>query len=477
VNIKTYKALCSTCNDIIRKNINLYKLSIPYLNIIRPHPSFLEKYNINDSKTNNGPGFWIRLVNLFRPDPNRSFITGLDYDVVIVSHLINEKDFINNVDLYFPDFAQCFKEQNAKCLFLMINHTKTSAQILQEKTTNQVNVFKYILPGKVIFTREIWHIINLLRQIIILRFQAIFESGLNKHVLLGASSLSGLVGALANLRIASQVQDFVREYRPRVILTTFEGHPWEKIVYSKIYDVDRSVTRVGYQHSVVNKDSNSLFQSFGLNSDPDIILTSGLVTQDLFAKYHENRNVDIHMVGSHKSNKAEGFSKKSNKTCLVIPEGILSECELLFKFSMSCALKFPDVRFIWRLHSLISFKQVLHVLKTSIDSIPSNIELSNKSLSSDIQSSSFAIYRGSTAIVDAVKQGVVPLYLDREKEISINFFGQHIYKDFVIKTELDFIKFIRYGKVLNLEKFITFSEKYFTPFNCSSLGVLLNEKK
>ena len=95
-------------------------------------------------------------------------------------------------------------------------------------------------------------------------------------------------------------------------------------------------------------------------------------------------------------------------TILVLPEGIIQECLLLFTFSLKCAINNPNVIFKWRTHPLISLHSVLQII--SLDhQLPSNIVVSESSLN-QIYVLQYCLYRGSTAVVTAASSGLIPIH-------------------------------------------------------------------
>ena len=94
---------------------------------------------------------------------------------------------------------------------------------------------------------------------------------------------------------------------------------------------------------------------------------------------------------------------------LVLPEGIIQECLLLFTFSLRCAFINPNVIFRWRTHPLISLKSVLQIISRD-HQLPSNVVVSESSFESDICSSQYCLYRGSTAVVTAASSGLIPIH-------------------------------------------------------------------
>jgi hypothetical protein len=155
--------------------------------------------------------------------------------------------------------------------------------------------------------------------------------------------------------------------------------------------------------------------------NPDVILTSGEVSKTELEKNIELSNIIIKVMGSNRSNIEESVNAvmDSRGSCIVLPEGDVEECNRLFSFSLDCALVMPEMDFIWRLHPNLSF-QVLAKNNKIFRKIPSNIKLSKNTLIEDIKNSNWALYRGSTAIIQAAVNGVIPVYLSIKDEISVN---------------------------------------------------------
>ena len=109
----------------------------------------------------------------------------------------------------------------------------------------------------------------------------------------------------------------------------------------------------------------------------------------------------------------------SNKTFLMLSEGDLIECIPLTKFVLQLALKYTESKFIIRFHPITNINQVIQKCPLLRQNLP-NVELSKESLQDDLNRSFFAIYRGSTTIVKAIQNGLVPLYYNKENEITID---------------------------------------------------------
>jgi hypothetical protein len=91
----------------------------------------------------------------------------------------------------------------------------------------------------------------------------------------------------------------------------------------------------------------------------------------------------------------------------------------MFEFSILCARANPEIQFIWRLHPIVSFES-LKAQNSRLLNHPGNIILSKATLEEDIARSHWALYRGTTAIVQAVVAGLRPIYLELPDELTID---------------------------------------------------------
>ena len=159
-----------------------------------------------------------------------------------------------------------------------------------------------------------------------------------------------------------------------------------------------------------------MFNNFGDNYDPNIILTISENSKKII-KCKNRNDIPIYVFGSSKSAFYE--TVKSGKNCLVIPEGIIEECILLFSFSLEAAKICPNIKFIWRTHPLVSLKKLIQN-NSNFRQLPENIILSSNTLNHDISTSNYVLYRGSTAIIQSTASGLIPIYLSKKNEISLD---------------------------------------------------------
>ena len=195
--------------------------------------------------------------------------------------------------------------------------------------------------------------------------------------------------SLSTVRIFSQIREIVERSSPQLMLITYEGHAWERMAFYVAHSATSHIQSVGYTHAPLFERQHAVRRPLGEKFNPDRIMTSGSIQKEQLECTKALNNTPIEVLGSKRVNTLQkddtiefkGTQKKQQeqKTCLVIPEGIESEIKMLFKFSLQCAMEFANLHFIWRLHPLFSFKNL--VAKNNMyNSLPDNIELSEKSL-------------------------------------------------------------------------------------------------
>ena len=97
---------------------------------------------------------------------------------------------------------------------------------------------------------------------------------------------------------------FVKKYSIQKIITTFEGHPFEKLIFKIGYE--NSIPVDAYQHSFISDTHHSIYVYPNQKYLPTRILTSGKITYDIFDKYF-GKKLDVKLIGS---TKAKSYKKK-----------------------------------------------------------------------------------------------------------------------------------------------------------------------
>lgn len=423
------------------------RVAIAWLHIVREHPVFLANYESLFSPVSsvrmlgqqclralrNGVGWCWQLGGALRSD-GRPWFGSQDLpdqiDVLFVSHLVNTSHAGQAVDFYYGDVPNELAARGCAVAIALLNHSNQADDVLVGKWKNS-RVPRVLLSRALGMAGEISIFRRLKNEALQLRKLAIQEApGLFRSVLLRASqeALSG--GSRTALRIGEQIRALVAKHKPKAIVVTHEGHAWERVAFAAARSAFPSIQCIGYQHAALFRLQHAIRRNLAIEYNPDQIQTAGMISKKQLEHAPSLEGIPISVLGSNRSFRPpvnsgrpapnqERPSCAENPACLVLPEGIASECHLLFEFSLECAQVSPDILFIWRLHPIISFASLV-AQNPKLRNLPGNIVLSHAGLEEDLARSRWTLYRGSTAIVQAVVAGLRPIYLKLPGELTID---------------------------------------------------------
>ncbi len=398
-------------DGILNKNI-----FINWFFLIKPHPFFLKKYNAFYKNflvlvfvilKNFFKLLLIFILNLFKKKSQKKDISNTEFDYVFISHHIsNEKIFEN--DPYYQSFYSNLKEEKKTFFIIYLNH---NIEILDIFLENKKNYF--FLNKKISLKKEI----KSYKKIFLLFWYYLIYpkfSFKEKLIILGEVLNTD---TLNNIRISSEIDNLFSLINFKNLICTFEGYNFEKIIFSKSKLKQNNIKTFGYQHATIIQDQKSIFEQQGTEFFPDRILTTGTYYKNLFEK-NVSKDVKIQVAGSNKINLIIPENIKKENYCIVLPEAILSECEILFKFCLKYLKKFNNVKFIWRLHPLMKMDDVLNKLSIK-KSFLNNIILSSNS-DNDFLRSKYCLYRGSSSVFNSLKYSIYPIYLNYADKLNID---------------------------------------------------------
>ncbi len=446
MNEEQYRLLCEACDRVLLANDStIERVSIKWLHVIREHPVFLTNYVDLFQLKKNIWRRWLTCCNAFYDKvrwlrhlgvalkSNQKSVSGLDQlprdvDVLFVSHLLNASQAGQEEDFYFGELPNELVAQGYKVAIVLINHSGQSGEALAHKW-NLSTVQRIVLSNH----SRVSELIAIYRRLKLesLRLEALASKesfDLLRRVIKRASQEALSDGTLITLRFYEQMRSLAFKLKPKTIVVTHEGHAWERMAFAAAKSAVPEVKCIGYQHAALFRLQHAIRRSLTPQYNPDHILTVGDVSLKQLKLTPGLEGIPISIIGSNRSSKSTlvqtgkslAYRWGSDKiTCLVIPEGIASECCLLFEFSMACAQALPEIQFIWRLHPILTF-EFLAAHYPRLKSVPSNILLSCNTLEEDIRKSRWALYRGTTAIVQATVAGLKPIYLVSPGELTID---------------------------------------------------------
>ena len=337
-------------------------------------------------------------------------------DVLFVSHLTNKQQVSKDSDAYFGDLPNQLLLNGISSSIVLMNHAKVNKRQMFDGW-NGSEIPRFVLFSSLGFLSEIRLYLAQRKSEQQLKYilkDLKIDKTLVEEILYNHFSSS----TFEALRVAKQVANIANSTNAKFIVTTYEGHAWECLVYYHARKFNPDIKCFGYQHSAVFEHQYAIKRPLGNKYDPDVILTSGLLSQVIFKRIQSIKS-NVVCLGSPQHNPSEILLNKA-QCCLVVPRAEVAECLTLFEFSLTHAKQHQENKFIWRLHPLVSFDN-LKKHSAIFNNLPDNIYLSECDLDDDIKKCDSVLYRGSTAVVKAINVGLKPIYFQQSTdELSID---------------------------------------------------------
>lgn len=504
MNEEQYISICEACDRILNAHDSTdERVAISWLHVVREHPVFICNYKevLRTAKSIKSIGRkWLKVVRnrvSWLLQLAKAVISDEEFwltskqmsenvDFLFVSHLNNESQAKVEEDFYFGHVPNELDALGYSVAIILINSSGRPAVRIASKCES-VRVPRIILSDSIGISNEIGIRSRLKVESSSLKLLAKREQqGLFRRVLEQASEecLSG--STHQNMRMAKQIGSLVEKLQPKAIVITHEGHAWERLVFSSARRAHPDVLCIGYQHAAVFRLQHAMRRCLAPKYNPDQILAAGDISRIQLNSSLGLKGIPISVFGSNRRSARKTMcpdrliqthlrDSSIVRTCLVLPEGIASECHLMFEFSILCAIENPDVQFIWRLHPAVSFESLKNE-NPKLRTPPKNIILSQTSLEVDVSRSHWALYRGTTAIVQAVVGGLQPIYLQTTGELNID----PLYEIDVWRVSVsDVSEFHRVispcldvsnsQSELDIEQAQKYCEMFFTPLDISKL--------
>ncbi len=428
---ETLKDLSDLCFQVLRADPSPGRVAIPFLHFLSAHPKNLTRYQaLLDGKSpttrnvRNTLGrmrlaakSWFAGNHLWEGDPLPS-----SADILFVSHFLRPEQAATGEDLYFGALPQYLAQKGINPVVALIDHSETSWHQLRENWSS--NAIPRILLRDVTGSRAERRSRRLMNAAAAaLRAEEKMEADADKRLFLRhAATDAGSAASRVALRIGDQVGELVSRLQPNLIVTTFEGHGWERLAFRSARAAKPEIKCAGYHHAVLFPLQDALTRRLGRGFDPDAIMTAGNITRDHLSSLPALRDIPIAVLGSPRGIQSSKPTESPNQgeRCLLLPEGIESESLLLSRLAIALAKQRTQQQFTIRLHPLLTPEKLI-AHDDALRSLPNNVNWSNGTLEADLQASRWVIYRGSSAVIAAVGAGLKPIYFSRESsELSVD---------------------------------------------------------
>jgi hypothetical protein len=480
-----YCLLCNACDKVLSdSNATIATIAIPWLHIIREHPIFLCKYDVLFiSKELNFINTFITELKSLAGNLKRIikgiFTLNCDFytnkplpksvDFIFLTHLINPDHAESSSEFYYGSIPLELAKKGYSVVIAYVNMTEiSSAKLVKVLPTD--NIYRLIFTKSIHITDEMSMLSKAFKERNRLKELAKFEShNFTKRVLLASSREAISPGTMYSLRIGIQISRLISSMSTKSLITIHEGQSWERVVFASARKVNQSINCIAYQHAVLFNFQHAIFRLLNRCYVPDQIIASGQISFDRLLYKFMNSGIQIRLGGSVRS--SEYFKPKFGqiiskfKKCIVLPEGIVEECKILYSFALLCAEISPSTEFIFRLHPSVTFEE-LRYTSTSIFKSAPNISISTKSLSEDLINCDYALYRGSSAIAFAVSNGLIPIYLSRPNELMIDpLFEIDCERISTPEEFFDVINYAKLRKLANQKTIIDYCKNIYSSIN------------
>ncbi len=468
-----YAQLSKICDKIIHCNLlNKAVVAQDFLHVSRYSP-LMSKFYTGLYKINI-PSFFLQIFrnaiyfvkNIFNSvsyqELNLSiFDEKIDY--LFISHYTGKQNNQEYVDSYFGEVIKKINVNGVKVVVAYINHTSYKSMNVCNKQIDSI-----LLDRKINFFR----LIQIYKESLfaLFKFNSIGKNTISKRLSIKAQIGLFSPGTIRTQIIAYHIQTLVSKLSPKNLVTTYEGHAWERLCFSLAREVNPLIKCVAYQHAPIFKYQHAIKRNIGGNYDPDIILASGIISESQLLSCEQLRNSNVFLLGSGRfapiAPNPSQFSS-SVDTCLVAPEGTILECSILFGFALECAKRLDNVSFIWRFPPQVDIK-ILKKSDVKFKNLEENISISKVSLESDIKTSSYILYRGSSVVIQAVLLGLKPIYFMQDNELSMDPLFDCQGSERIVKSVVDFENKIQ-DVWLASDELITHCEEMYTEINIKVL--------
>jgi hypothetical protein len=402
------------------------------------------------------------------------FESNTPIDYLFVSHLIEASHLNKESDFYFGSVISSLESENFKTLTLLFNHTKVPNNDVRKRYTSP---YKRLFLSNYLSARdEISLFFQLISESKILKskLEKSKNNSLQSKIIKESSRQCMSVSTFDNLRRYYQFKRLIAKYNPRNIVTTFEGHAWERMLFRAAKEHSVSIQCMAYHHTSLFRLQHSALRKLNIVYNPDVILTTGLDSKKRFENSEIGVNKPVVILGSSRggdlvlSRENANYSKSS---IFVIPEGFDCECIKLFRFSIHCAKLAPKVNFIFKLHPIMCRDSFIRKYP-EFRKLPGNVRWASDNLQSDFSECKWALYRGTTMIVQACYAGLIPLYFQsRPDEMSIDLLDEVASYKMTLNNTDDFLTSI---SAINYDNFdwgrvMAYCATLYSPFDYSVL--------
>lgn len=481
-----YLHLCQTCDAILHeKGASISTAAIAWLHVLNEHPSNQLKYDVLFNKQLAGKPILYRtlmfefirdIVISIKSSSRKSIEPIFEHknQVLFISHLLNKDQISIGSDFYFGRLPEILNQRGISTASILVNHSTLEVEDLKREWKNSYPI-KTPFPETLNIFDELYIRISLLKQSLRLRLKSWIEKeAFKKKVYINSSHEALSQSSIFSLRAYLFVKNVVEKCDTSAVVTTFEGHAYERMIFAAANTSKKKVYSLGYHHTIIFPQQHAAFRTVDKKFRPEHILTAGKITNEEFSKRIPTsrvHNIGIHRTASIDTSIPDISGKPS--TCIILPDGIISEVLILFRFAISTAKLAPEITFILRLHPVLNKEELLN-LYPEFRILPENVSFSTNDFATDLKGARWALYRGSNSAIYAAMEGIRPVYVSIPNELQIDSLDKFVNWKKTITEIPELIAIINDDLLSTIKKLeeesietINFCRQYFMPLDVS----------
>jgi hypothetical protein len=426
-----YHLLTEACDRLLtHPQAHWSWLAVPFLHVISGHPTMQRQYR--GLTAEDTPRTWReRWVGMMLAH-GRNVLPGAvaphkvafgRRDVLLVGGLVDAAHLDHPADFYYGDLQRGLAARGIRSVLLLRNQTGLPTAALRHRAWRDGVSARALLPDALrwheerTLVREAFEGRNVMRAL-----GEANETPWQRAVRAACRPQIASPSTTGNLRLERQIEALCRLTRPRVVLTLYEGHAWERCVWRGARRADATILCAGYQHTIMRESAHAMRRSLGGHADPDLLLCMGEITREELTRTPGLGGKELLVLGTHRRAEVgvEPAMPARRSVCLVLPEGMEDETVFLFGFALEAAVRLPAIRFVLRTHPLISAASVVTRL-VGAGRVPPNVEVAEEQpFGADIGRAGTMLYRGSSTVVYGILAGLKPFYVQRPGELTLD---------------------------------------------------------
>ena len=437
---------------LLSKNSNLVSHAISKL-----HNTYSTKYNLE--KIN-----FLKILDLILSylDSGNVVLKKRDsVKILIISNIVS----IDNLkkDLYFGNLDKSLNKKKIKTIKAFRNFTYKKSSELSKIMKNDNIIFSKRLN----YLAELKFACLIFKEILVFIFLNKYRY-IKKYI-----KLRDLFSIASNLRLVSQIEEVIKVIKPKIIIFTYEGHAWERLLVNLCKTKYKSINTIGYQFSTIKSNQIGFFRKLQKNYNPDYIATTGQKTFDLIKK--KINFAKIFKLGSTNFIKRKNKKIKENDL-LVALDGEPNELFKMVDFCIDFSRKNIEFNIIIRLHPILkNNSKIVSKILLKIKRFK-NISISGESLEKDLQITRYLLFTDTAICITCLSYNVIPIFF--VNKFSKNIFDDNFPKKNIIKNIIDLKNILKIKNNNALTHYFkNYRDKYFEKFNHDELRKILKIKQ